>query len=41
MAWVYIVTIAGPTPRLRSGADKAVSLPTHVCEMLAMRADAD
>jgi DNA-binding IclR family transcriptional regulator len=39
-ASVYIVTIAGPTPRLKEGFDKAVGLLTHVCELLEMRADA-
>ena len=39
-ASVYIVTIAGPTPRLQERMDKAVSMLTHVCELLAMRAGA-
>jgi DNA-binding IclR family transcriptional regulator len=39
-AAVYIVTIAGPTPRLDERMEKAVSMLKHVCELLEMRADA-
>ena len=39
-ASVYIVTIAGPTPRLNERMDNAVGMLRHVCELLAMRADA-
>jgi DNA-binding IclR family transcriptional regulator len=39
-ASVYIVTIAGPTPRLRENMDKAVGMLKNVCEFLAMRTDA-
>jgi DNA-binding IclR family transcriptional regulator len=39
-ASVYLVTIAGPTPRLEARFDKAVGMLTHVCELLEMRADA-
>jgi DNA-binding IclR family transcriptional regulator len=39
-ASVYIVTVAGPTPRMTERFDKAVGMLTHVCTMLEMRADA-
>jgi DNA-binding IclR family transcriptional regulator len=39
-ASVYIVTIAGPTPRLTEQLDKAVGMLTNVCALLEMRADA-
>ena len=39
-ASIYLVTIAGPTPRLHDRLDKAVGMLKHVCELLEMRADA-
>ena len=39
-ASIYLVTIAGPTPRLQERLDKAVGMLKHVCELLEMRVDA-
>jgi DNA-binding IclR family transcriptional regulator len=36
---VYIVTVAGPTPRIAPRLEQAAGLITNVCQLLEMRAD--